>query len=86
MVSVQYDAREDEIEQLSQMSGKPIVMIDDPLRRTVAGALGAFQGKYSTDIVLLCAGSLLIIAPTIIVFLIFQRQFVRAMLQGAVKG
>jgi raffinose/stachyose/melibiose transport system permease protein len=63
-----------------------IVMIDDPLKRTVAGALGAFQGKYSTDIVLLCAGSLLIIAPTIIVFLIFQRQFVQAMLHGAVKG
>jgi tetratricopeptide (TPR) repeat protein len=29
VVSVQYDAREDEIERLSQMSGKPIVMIDD---------------------------------------------------------
>jgi tetratricopeptide (TPR) repeat protein len=29
VVSVQYDAREDEIEALSQMSGKPIVMIDD---------------------------------------------------------
>jgi tetratricopeptide (TPR) repeat protein len=29
VISVQYDAREDEIEQLSQMSGKPIVMIDD---------------------------------------------------------
>jgi len=28
-VSMQYDAREDEIEQLSRMSGRPIVMIDD---------------------------------------------------------
>jgi hypothetical protein len=27
------------------------------------GGLGAFQGQYGTDIVLLCAGSLLIILP-----------------------
>jgi raffinose/stachyose/melibiose transport system permease protein len=64
----------------------PIVLVDDPLQRTMAGALGAFQGQYGTDIVLLCAGTLLIIAPTIVVFLIFQRQFIRALLQGAVKG
>jgi raffinose/stachyose/melibiose transport system permease protein len=63
-----------------------IVMVDDPLKRTMAGALGAFQGRYGTDIVLLSAGSLLIMAPTIIVFLVFQRQFSQALLQGAVKG
>lgn len=63
-----------------------IVLVDDPLQRTMAGALGAFQGRYGTDVVLLCAGTLLIIAPTIAVFLVFQRQFVRALLQGAVKG
>ncbi|TDD64419.1 carbohydrate ABC transporter permease, partial [Jiangella aurantiaca] len=63
-----------------------IVLVDDPLKRTMAGALGAFQGEYGTDLVLLSAGTLLIITPTIVVFLIFQRQFVRALLQGAVKG
>jgi hypothetical protein len=44
------------------------------------------RGQYSTDVVLLNAGSLLIMAPTIIVFLVFQRQFSKAMLSGAVKG
>ena len=63
-----------------------IVLIDDPGKRTMAGALGAFQGQYGTDIVLLCAGSLLIMVPTILVFIIFQRQFVKALLQGSVKG
>jgi raffinose/stachyose/melibiose transport system permease protein len=63
-----------------------IVLVDDPTKRTMAGALGAFQGRYGTDIVLLCAGSLLIMAPTLIVFVIFQRQFVKALLQGSVKG
>ncbi len=33
-----------------------IVMVDDPLKRTMAGALGAFQARYGTDIVLLSAG------------------------------
>jgi raffinose/stachyose/melibiose transport system permease protein len=63
----------------------PLVLVDDPSKRTVAGGLGAFQGQYGTDIVLLCAGSLLIIVPSLVVFLIFQRTFVKALLQGAVK-
>lgn len=63
-----------------------IVLIDDPSRRTMAGALQNFVGQYTTDVVLLNAGSLLIMAPTILAFLVFQRQFVRAMIAGAVKG
>jgi len=64
----------------------PMVLVEVPLERTMAGALGAFQGQWGTNIPLLCAGSLLILAPTIILFLIFQKQFVAALLQGAVKG
>lgn len=63
-----------------------IVLVDDPTKRTMAGALGAFQGQWGTDIPLLCAGSLLILTPTLIVFLIFQRRFVSALLQGSLKG
>jgi raffinose/stachyose/melibiose transport system permease protein len=63
-----------------------IVLVDDPTKRTMAGALGAFQGQWGTDIPLLCAGSLLILAPTLIIFLIFQRKFVAALLQGSIKG
>lgn len=63
-----------------------IVLVDDPSKRTMAGALGAFQGQWGTDIPLLCAGSLLILTPTLIVFLIFQRRFVAALLQGSLKG
>jgi raffinose/stachyose/melibiose transport system permease protein len=64
----------------------PVVLISDPLNRTVAGALTFFQGQYSSSIPLLNAGALLIIVPTIIVFVVFQRQFIQALLQGAVKG
>jgi len=64
----------------------PVVLVETPLERTMAGALGAFQGQWGTNIPLLCAGSLIIITPTVLLFLIFQRQFVAALLQGAVKG
>ena len=63
-----------------------IVIVDDPAKRTMAGALGAFQGQWGTDIPLLCAGSLLILAPALVIFLIFQRRFVTALLQGSIKG
>lgn len=63
-----------------------VVLVDDPTKRTMAGALGAFQGQWGTDIPLLCAGSLLILLPTLVLFLVFQRQFVTALLQGSVKG
>ncbi len=63
-----------------------IVLVDDPMKRTIAGALGAFQGEWGTDIPLLCAGSLLILTPTLVVFLVFQRRFVTALLQGSLKG
>ena len=62
------------------------MLISDPLNRTVAGALTFFQGQYSSSIPLLNAGALIIIVPTILVFVIFQRQFIQALLQGAVKG
>lgn len=64
----------------------PVVLISDPLDRTVAGALTFFQGQYLSSIPLLNAGALIIIIPTITLFVIFQRQFILALLQGAVKG
>jgi raffinose/stachyose/melibiose transport system permease protein len=51
----------------------------------MAGALGAFQGQCRTDVPLLWAGSLLIHTRTLIVFLIFQRRFVTAVLHGSIQ-
>jgi raffinose/stachyose/melibiose transport system permease protein len=63
-----------------------LVLVEDPTQRTMAGALGAFQGHYATDIPLLCAGTILILVPTLLVFVVFQRQVIAALLQGSVKG
>ncbi len=63
-----------------------LVLVEDPTQRTMAGALGAFQGHYATNVPLLCAGTILILLPTLVVFLLFQRQFISALLQGSIKG
>ncbi len=63
-----------------------LVLVEDPTQRTMAGALGAFQGHYATDIPLLCAGTILILLPTLIIFVLFQRQIITALLQGSIKG
>jgi len=63
-----------------------LVLVEDPTQRTMAGALGAFQGHYATNIPLLCAGTILILLPTLLVFIVFQRQVISALLQGSVKG
>lgn len=63
-----------------------LVLVEDPEKRTMAGALGAFQGRYATNIPLLCAGTIIILLPTLVVFLLFQRHIIAALLQGSVKG
>ncbi|MDZ7295968.1 MAG: carbohydrate ABC transporter permease, partial [candidate division KSB1 bacterium] len=60
--------------------------VEDPTQRTMAGALGAFQGHYATDIPLLCAGTVIIVLPTLVLFVLFQRQIIAALLQGSLKG
>ena len=42
--------------------------------------------KWGIDIPLLCAGSLPVLAPSVALVLVFQRQFVAALMQGAFKG
>jgi raffinose/stachyose/melibiose transport system permease protein len=59
-----------------------VFLVDDPDRRTMAGALGAFQGQYSTDVVLLSAGALVIMAPSVAVFIALQRHFIKALYEG----
>jgi raffinose/stachyose/melibiose transport system permease protein len=63
-----------------------LVLVEDPSKRTMAGALGAFQGQYATDIPLLCAGTIVILVPTLVIFVVLQRQLIAGLLSGAVKG
>jgi ABC-type glycerol-3-phosphate transport system permease component len=63
-----------------------LILIQDPDKRTAPAGLGFFVGQHMTDIPMLCAGTLIVITPILIVYLAFQRSFLRGMLAGAVKG
>lgn len=63
-----------------------LVMVQKETMRTLPIGLAFFQGRYSADIPLLAAGALIVAGPILVVYLIFQRYFIRGMLGGAVKG
>ncbi|MEA5054551.1 MAG: carbohydrate ABC transporter permease [Propionicimonas sp.] len=53
--------------------------------QTATVALGAFQGKFLTEYNLMAAGGLIVAAPVLILYIIFQRRFIAGMLAGALK-
>jgi raffinose/stachyose/melibiose transport system permease protein len=53
---------------------------------TAPAGLASFSSRYTTDIALVSAGAVIVAVPILIVFIIFQREFMRGMLTGAVKG
>jgi raffinose/stachyose/melibiose transport system permease protein len=63
-----------------------LVMVSDESLRTAPLGLAFFQGRNTDDEALLAAGSLIVAAPVVIVYLFLQRHFIRGMLSGAVKG
>lgn len=63
-----------------------LVIIQKETMRTLPIGLAFFQGRYSANIPLLAAGALIVAGPILLVYVIFQRHFIRGMLGGAVKG
>jgi len=53
--------------------------------RTLSVGLLNFQGVMTRDVTGLSAGTVIMAVPVVLLFLLFQRQFVRGMTQGAVK-
>jgi raffinose/stachyose/melibiose transport system permease protein len=53
---------------------------------TAPAGLASFSGRYTTNIALVSAGAVIVALPILIVFIFFQREFMRGMLTGAVKG
>ena len=52
----------------------------------ITTALNNLRGQFFTDYNLLAAGSVIIALPTVLVFLLLQRQFVGGLTLGANKG
>ena len=55
-------------------------------KRPITSALNNLQGQFFSDNNLLAAGAIIIAAPTLIVYFILQRQFIRGLTLGSTKG
>ncbi|HZS86199.1 MAG TPA: carbohydrate ABC transporter permease [Chloroflexota bacterium] len=60
--------------------------ISSPELKTLQSALYLVVGRYSTDWTLLSAALTMAIAPVVLVYLLLQRQFVKGLTAGAIKG
>jgi raffinose/stachyose/melibiose transport system permease protein len=63
-----------------------LALVFAPNHPTAPMGLASFSGRYTTQIALVSAGAVIVALPILIVFIIFQREFMRGMLTGAVKG
>jgi multiple sugar transport system permease protein len=63
-----------------------VVLMSSGDKLPVTSALNNLRAVYFTDYNLLAAGSILVALPTVIVFLVLQRQFVSGLTLGASKG
>jgi ABC-type glycerol-3-phosphate transport system permease component len=64
----------------------PLIYLQGEEHRLLATGLYQFAGGRTAEIELLAAGALITILPVLVVFMLFQRQFIRGLSAGAVKG
>lgn len=63
-----------------------LIMVQDDRLRTLPVGLAFFQGRYVADIPRMAAGSIIVAGPIVLVYILFQRYFIRGLLGGAIKG
>ena len=64
----------------------PLVILSDEAKYTLPVALANLSGEHVQDTELMMAGAVLTVLPVLLVFLFLQRQYVRGLLLGSVKG
>ena len=55
-------------------------------QRTLPVGLALLRGRYSANVPVMAAGSIMLFTPVLILYAFFQRSFIRGMIAGAIKG
>lgn len=63
-----------------------LVLINDKALNTLPLGLANFAGQYTTNYTAQMAGLTMVLVPTILFYLIMEKQIVQGMTEGAVKG
>ena len=64
----------------------PLIVLSDQAWQTAPVALAGLSREHVQDNELMMAGAVVTIVPVLILFLVLQRQYIRGLLLGAVKG
>jgi raffinose/stachyose/melibiose transport system permease protein len=64
----------------------PLVVNIDPKYQTLPVGLLYFQQRWTSNIPLTAAGATIIFLPLIAIFILFQRQLIEGLTEGALKG
>jgi len=64
----------------------PLIVLHSPQKLTLPVGLAFFQSEFSSDWHLLMAGSIVMLIPIIVVFIIGQKFFTEGIQLGAIKG
>ena len=63
-----------------------LLLMKSGSKRPIVSALNNLQGEFFTNYNLLAAGALLAAVPSLLVFILFQKHFVRGLTLGSTKG
>lgn len=64
----------------------PLIVNTSTAKMTLAPALSTLQGQHTNDFPAQMAGSVLAVVPMIVLFFIFQKQFIEGVAQSGIKG
>ena len=64
----------------------PLITLQSGVLRTISIGLTFYRTRFSDDYALTAAGAIIAATPLLIVYVAFQRQFVRGILAGAIKS
>lgn len=64
----------------------PLIVNTDPNKMTLAPSLSLLKGQYATNYPGQMAGAVMSVIPMIILFFIFQKQFIEGVAQTGIKG
>jgi len=63
-----------------------LLLIETGSKRPITSALNNLRGEFFTNDNVLAAAALMVAVPTIIVYIVLQRQFIRGLTLGSTKG
>lgn len=64
----------------------PLIYLTTPDKYTIQLGMNAFRGQYATDIPAMMAASVMVLLPTLLIFLFGQQYFIRSVVLSGLKG